>query len=83
MASIGVEVKLKNGKKEWFDPVDENEFNLMLGQATEKYLINNGLYDYDFNVCDVEEIFTYEIYGCCGFDKRTGHGPKCVNFGDN
>lgn len=80
MADVGIEVKLKNGKTECFDPVDENEFNSMINQATEKYYINNGIYDYEFNICDVEEIFTYEIHSCCGFDKRTGHWSKCENL---
>jgi len=78
---IGIEIRLEDGSTEWLDPVDEAEFDKMLLEATDEYVVSVVAHDYTYAVKDVVNIEKYALHHCCGFDDRGGHSRHCVNNG--
>jgi hypothetical protein len=75
---IGIEITLKDGSKEWLDPVDEAEFDSMFEEAVDKYVVSVISYDHSYKVEDVVNIEKYLLHECCGIDARGRHSYWCV-----
>jgi hypothetical protein len=63
MVLKGVVLFLKDGKKDWYDPV---AFPDGLKVTETHYIIDNGSYVYEIEKADVELVGWYEICQRCG-----------------
>jgi len=75
---IGIEILLKDGSTEWLDPVDEAEFDSMLEEALDKYVVSVISNDYTYAVEDIVSIEKYLLHECCGSDARGRHAYHCT-----
>jgi hypothetical protein len=80
MMDIGVEIIFRDETKEWIDPVDQYDFEVMEATATDVYKIVSGHNIYEYNVSEVKELRQYPLFQCCGFDSRSErHSRHCQN----
>lgn len=63
---FGIEVKLKDGSTDWYDPCTEFPENV-----NGFYTICNSSYEYEIPVEDVESITKYDLCKVCEYDTRT------------
>lgn len=77
---VGVEVIFNDLTKDHIDPVDFDDFQSMVDDVVDMYVIDNGYHVYTYKVKDVQSINTYPLYECCGYDARDEyHSLRCAN----
>lgn len=71
----GIVLLLKDGKKDWYDPVS---FPDGLNETETQYIIDNGSHVYEIEKNDVESVGWYEICQRCGRELETdGTCSRC------
>ena len=63
MAEIGIEFTTNDGKKDWYDPVDEVEFDS--NQSESEYIFYTGGYECRLLKSDVKTIRKYQLCPEC------------------
>jgi hypothetical protein len=66
---IGIEFTLKDGTKDWYDPVNEDEFDT--DQTETEYIIWNGCYTYNIPKIDVVSVKKYQLCAICQYEVGT------------
>ena len=61
---IGIELTFTLGHKEWFDPVDRDEFHSM--QTDDEFVIDNGYFVYNVPKAQVKSVREYQLCDVCG-----------------
>lgn len=77
---IGIAFEYKDGTKDWYDPVDENEFDN--NQTETEYHIDNGCYKYVVSKSNVVSMRKYKLCAGCGYEIDTRHSKDC-EFNDD
>lgn len=72
---IGIAFEYKDGTKDWFDPVDESEFDR--NQTNIEYHIDNGICKYIVWKQNVVSIRKYKLCAGCGYEIDTRHSKDC------
>lgn len=72
---IGIAFEYKDGTKDWFDPVDEDEFDK--NQTETEYTIHNGIYEYKVCKPNVLSVRKYKLCAGCGYEIGTRHSKDC------
>lgn len=80
MEFFGVEVTLKSGEVESFDPVYEDDFLA----NDESMLIIVGIYSYEFRMDDVQSFRKYDLCPSCSREIEGGmcENSQCSNYID-
>lgn len=66
---VGIEFTMKDGKKDSYDPVDQDEFKRE--QTETEYVIDNGFNVYAIKKADVASVRFYELCQTCGREVGT------------
>jgi hypothetical protein len=74
----GIEITYRNGKKDWFDPVEIPDG---VTEENGNYLIDNSFHVYKVLMSDVKSIRYYDLCEICGHEMFTGicHNCECDN----
>ena len=70
---IGLEIAFRNGKKDWYDPIDEDQYEEAMSvdsSVTELLIVVNGN-EYLVPFADIEQINKYALCDICHADVRS------------
>lgn len=81
MTSIGIHLTYHDGTNEWYDPVDEDEFDV--NQNDKQYVIFNGCYTYIIPKDKVANVRKYQLCDECGYEFDTRHNNTCSKSYDS